>query len=287
VRYAFIRTQQDSHSITALCGALEVSRSGYHDWLARGVARVANVMRGWPRGSEWCTLRAAALTVRRGSPPRCKVRASVNEKRVARVMKDQAICGRAWRKYRATTDSAHAMPVAKNVLKRRFNPKTANRAWASDITAIATDEGWLYLAMILDLCTRQVVGFAQAEHMRADLVREAFLMAYWRGKPAKGLVFHSDRGSQYCERSFGKLLRGLGVKQSMSRKANCWDNAVAESFFHSLKVEEVGGQRYQTRLQAKAAISNYILGFYNPLRLHSTLGYLSPNAFARNLAKAA
>ena len=288
MRYAFIRTQTDSHSVTALCRALEVSRSGYNDWLARG---------GRSRSEDDAALSARIRVVHaqsRGTYGSPRVTAAlqgqgeqVNEKRVARVMKENEIRGRARRKYRATTDSAHAMPVAKNLLKRRFNPRTANGVWASDITAIETGEGWLYLAVIIDLCTRQVVGFAQAEHMRAELVREAFLMAYWRRKPAKGLVFHSDRGSQYCERGFRKLLKGLGIKQSMSRKAICWDNAVSESFFHSLKVEEVYEHRYATRRDAKAAISSYILGFFNPLRLHSTLGYQSPNAFARNLAKAA
>lgn len=288
MKYAFIQTQTDSHTVTALCRALEVSRSGYNDWLSRGrgsradsdaaLAARIRVVHAQSRGAYGSPRVTAAL---QGQGER------VNEKRVARVMRDNAIRGRARQKYRATTDSSHGLPVAKNVLKRRFNPPQANRVWASDITAIRTDEGWLYLAVVIDLCTRQVVGFSQAEHMRAQLVHEAFLMAYWRYKPPKGLLFHSDRGSQYCERAFRKLLKGLGIKQSMSRKGNCWDNAVSESFFRSLKVEEVFERRYATRREAKAAIGNYILGFYNPVRLHSTLGYQSPNAFARSLAKQA
>ena len=159
------------------------------------------------------------------------------------------------------------------------------RAWVSEITAIATREGWWYLAVVIDLCTRQVVGFAQANHMRAELVRDAFLMAYWRHKPPKGLMFHSDRGSQYAAHAFGRLLVGLGCVQSMSRKGNCWDNAVAESFYHSLKVEAIGERIYETRGQVQAAVADYVLGFYNPLRLHSTLGYRPPNEFARQFAQ--
>lgn len=281
MRYAFIDGQRDSYPLGMLCQALEVSRGGYSDWCARGkgspkqederLAAKIRVVHVSSRGS-YGSPRVSETLRRQGEP--------VNEKRVARIMRERGIVGRARRKYRATTDSNHALPVAPNLLDRQFAAPAPNLAWVSDITAIATTEGWWYLAVIIDLCTRQVVGFAQAAHMRAELVKEAFLMAYWRHKPGKGMVFHSDRGSQYCAHRFRDLLAGLGIVQSMSRKANCWDNAVAESFFHSFKVEQVQGRVYDTRAHAQAAVSDYILGFYNPLRLHSSLGYMTPNEYA-------
>jgi len=288
VRYAFIYGQRDSYPLDMLCRALEVSRSGYADWLERGksapgdeehrlIAKI-RVVHAQSRGTYGAPRVTHALRAQ-GEP--------VNEKRIARLMRCHQLRGRARRKYRATTDSAHDLPVAKNLLDRQFAVAAPNRAWVSDITAIATREGWWYLAVVIDLCTRQVVGFAQAEHMRAGLVREAFLMAYWRHKPAKGLMFHSDRGSQYAAHAFRQLLAGLGCVQSMSRKGNCWDNAVAESFFHSLKVEALSDRGYETRAQVQAALADYVLGFYNPLRLHSTLGYRTPNEFARQFAQSA
>jgi putative transposase len=288
VKYAFIDQQRGSYPLGMLCQVLEVSRSGYADWIARGkssrstederLTAKIRVVHAQSRGTYGSPRVTQALKAQGES---------VNEKRVARIMRERAIAGHARHKYRATTDSAHTLPVAENLLDRQFNVATPNRVWVSDITAIATREGWWYLAVIIDLCTRQIVGFAQAAHMRAELVKEAFLMAYWRHKPARGLLFHSDRGSQYAAHAFRNLLAGLGMVQSMSRKGNCWDNAVAESFFHSLKVEAVQGQTYDTRRQAQAAISDYILGFFNPLRLHSALGYRTPNDYARQLRKAA
>jgi putative transposase len=288
VRYAFVDAQRDSYPLGMLCQVLEVSRSGYADWLGRGKTAAGDeehrlmakirVVHAQSRGTYGSPRVTRALRAQ-GEP--------VNEKRIARLMRRHHLRGRARRKYRATTDSAHELPVAKNLLDRQFMVATPNRAWVSDITAIATREGWWYLAVVIDLCTRQVVGFAQAEHMRAELVRDAFLMAYWRHKPPKGLMFHSDRGSQYAAHAFRKLLAGLGCMQSMSRKGNCWDNAVAESFFHSLKVEAVSDRVYETRLQVQVALADYILGFYNPLRLHSTLGYRTPNEFARQFAQSA
>jgi putative transposase len=288
VRYAFIEQQRGSYPLGMLCQVLEVSRSGHADWIARGksspttederLTAKIRVVHAQSRGTYGSPRVTQALKAQGES---------VNEKRVARIMRERAIAGRARRKYRATTDSAHSLPVAENLLDRQFSPTAPNRAWVSDITAIATREGWWYLAVIIDLCTRQVVGFAQAAHLRAELVKEAFLMAYWRHKPARGLLFHSDRGSQYAAHAFRRLLVGLGMVQSMSRKGNCWDNAVAESFFHSLKVEAVQGRTYDTRREAQAAISEYILGFFNPLRLHSALGYRTPNDYARRLLKVA
>ncbi len=288
MKYAFIDQQRGSYPLGILCQVLEVSRSGYADWMARGkrsrssedeqLAAKIRIVHAQSRGT-YGSPRVTQALKRQGE--------SVNEKRVARIMGERAIVGRAKRKYRATTDSAHSLPVAENLLDRQFSATAPNRAWVSDITAIATREGWWYLAVIIDLCTRQVVGFAQAAHLRAELVKEAFLMAYWRYKPARGLLFHSDRGSQYAAHAFRRLLAGLGMVQSMSRKGNCWDNAVAESFFQSLKVAAVQGRTYDTCREAQAAISDYILGFFNPLRLHSALGYRTPNDHARQLTRAA
>ena len=276
MRYAFIDGQRDSYPLVRLCHALEVSRSGYSDWCARGKdslqqedeplaakIRVVHASSRGSYGSPW-----VSETLRRQGEP-------VNEKRVARIMRERGIVGRARRKYRATTDSKHALPVAPNLLDRQFSAPAPNLAWVSDITAMATGDGWWYLAVIIDLCTRQVVGFAQAAHMRVELLKQAFLIAYWRHKPGKEMASHCDRGTQYCAHGLRDLLARLGIVQSMSRKANCWDNAVAESFFHSSKVEQVQGRVYDTRARAQAAVSDYILGFCNPLRLHSSLDSLT------------
>jgi transposase InsO family protein len=168
------------------------------------------------------------------------------------------------------------LAVADNLLDRQFTVQQANQAYVGDITYIHTQEGWLYLAVVIDLCSRQGVGWSMAEHMRTSLVNDALLMAIWKRKPPKGLLWHSDRGSQYAATSHRKLLKQFGIRQSMSRKGNCWDNAVAESFFHTLKTERVHHQRYQTRAEAKKDIFEYIEVFYNRERLHSANNYWSP-----------
>ena len=190
------------------------------------------------------------------------------------------------RKYRVTTDANHRKPIAQNLLDRRFDGWAANRAWTTDITYLATDEGWLYLAAIVDLGTRRIVGWAMSERMSAKLVCDALQMAYWRRRPDSGLLMHSDRGSQYASEDYRKLLKQFRMTQSMSRKGNCWDNAPMESFFKTLKVERTYRLQYTSRDQARLDIVNWIEGFYNEKRLHSAINYRSPADFERSLKAA-
>ena len=185
-----------------------------------------------------------------------------------------------------TTDSAHTKPIVANVLDRRFEGWVINRAWVADLTYIATAEGWLYLACILDLGSRRVVGWSMSERMKAKLVCDALTMAYWHRKPAPGLIMHSDRGVQYAGDEHRKLITRYRMVQSMSRKGNCWDNSPMESFFKTLKVEWVNRFRYATRAQARLDLVNWIEGFYNSLRLHSSIDYRSPAAFEKHLCAA-
>jgi len=175
-----------------------------------------------------------------------------------------------------TTDSNHRKPVADNILDRRFDGWPINRAWVGDITYVATSEGWLYLAAVMDLASRRIVGWSMSERMKAGLVCDALKSAYWRRKPAAGLLMHTDRGSQYAGDSHRRLLEDYGMIQSMSRRGNCWDNSPMESFFKTLKVELVHQQKYQTRAQARTEIVSWIEGFYNRQRIHSSIGYESP-----------
>jgi putative transposase len=191
-------------------------------------------------------------------------------------MREAGLACKTQRKFKATTNSKHDQPIAPNHVDRQFNVDRPNQAYAGDITTIPTREGWLYLAVVIDLYSRQVVGWPMAEHMRAQLVNDALLMAIWKRKPDKGLMWHTDRGSQYASKSRRALLTQHGIRQSMSRKGNCWDNAVSESFFHSLKTELIHHQTYQNRSKAKQAVFEYIEVFYNRERLHSANGYLSP-----------
>ena len=191
------------------------------------------------------------------------------------------VCGlraRGKRRFKATTNSAHDLPVAPNLLARNFAVDAPNKVWTGDITYIWTEEGWLYLAVVIDLFNRQVVGFAMGQRMTRALVMDALRMAWFRRHPAPGLIFHSDRGSQYASNDYRKLLRDFKMESSMSRKGDCWDNAVTETLFGSLKVERLHGMRFDTRRLAKDEVMDWIT-FYNHRRLHSTLGYTSPMAF--------
>ena len=204
-------------------------------------------------------------------------------------MKLAGVAAKQKRKFKATTDSKHNLPVAPNLLNRHFEVKEPDHVYVSDITYIWTHEGWLYLAVIIDLFSRQVVGWSLSNQMSRGLIINALRMAIWRRRPFTGLVFHSDRGSQYCSNDFQKMLKIHGMTSSMSRKGNCWDNAVAESFFGSLKTERVFFSTYKTREEAKRNIVDYIEMFYNSNRRHSYLGYLSPKEFEESwlLKKAA
>ena len=202
--------------------------------------------------------------------------------RVERIMRVHGIRARHKRRYKATTDSRHALPIAENVLARDFAPQAPNQAWAGDITYIWTDEGWLYLAVVLDLFNREVVGWSIKPRMTADIVIDALTMAWFRRRPQPGLIHHSDRGSQYASEAFKDKLTEYAMVCSMSRKGNCWDNAPMESFFNSLKNERVHGTRYASREDAIADLFDYIEVFYNRSRRHSTLGYNSPVQFLQD-----
>ena len=204
--------------------------------------------------------------------------------RVHRLMKQANIHSMRKKAYRVTTNSNHSCPIAPNLLQRRFHAAQPGTAWVGDITYIPTDEGWLYLAIVKDLCTRQVVGYAFSRHIDTELTLAALRMAMRRKRPDKGLIFHSDRGVQYASQAYRSELAKHGIRQSMSRKGDPYDNAVAENFFSCLKCELVHLTRFHTRRQAENAIFSYIEGFYNPLRPHSGTGWLAPDAFARALA---
>jgi putative transposase len=277
VKFAFVAVEKASFPVTVLCKVLDVSRSGFYAWTERVPSA---------RSLEDAKLRvhvAAAYEFGRGAygAPRIhrELRAAgfnVSRKRVARLMGELGLQSRRKRRFKATTDSNHALPVAENVLDRKFEVDAPNIAWVTDITYVWTSEGWLYLAAILDLFSRRVVGFAMSERIDRALVLKALAAAVGRRVPNAGLVHHSDRGSQYASNDYQTALDELGVVCSMSRKGNCWDNAVAESFFATLKTELVYQRRFATRAEAREAIFEFIEVFYNCQRRHSSLGYVSP-----------
>jgi transposase InsO family protein len=200
-------------------------------------------------------------------------------KRIARIMRENGIKAKHKRKCKATTDSIHDFPIAPHVLKQNFKTDKPDKIWTADITYCWTSEGWVYLAVVLDLFSRKIVGWSMNSRMTRQLVIDAFLMAYWSRKPEKGLIHHSDKGSQYASYEFQKTLSSVGAIQSMSGTGNCYDNAVTETFFHSFKIELMFGAVFKTREELKSAIFEYIEVFYNRDRRHSTLGYCSPVKF--------
>ena len=215
----------------------------------------------------------------------------ISRDKARKLMREADVQVRHRKKYKVTTNSNHKQPVFDNLLQRQFDVAQVDQVYAADITYIWTREGWLYLAVVIDLCSRKVVGWSMSSRMKAQLVCDALKMAIWQRRPEAGLIHHSDRGSQYASKAFRQLLKAHGFKGSMSRKGDCWDNAVVESFFGSLKQERVQWCNYQTRYEAQQDILDYISMFYNGYRLHSTLGYISPNDFEKqqliNMKKAA
>jgi len=286
VKYAFIREHEQEFRIVAMCRVLEVSTSGYYDWRKRGPSQQAQ------RRAVLDDLIREAFFLEQGraGSPRVyrRLRAAgidISEKFVAKRMKSMGLRARAKRKFKATTNSNHALPVAPNLLSRDFTASAANQKWVGDITYLATPEGWLYLAVFIDLYSRKVVGWSMGERMTADLARDALTMAWFRCKRPRGVIVHTDRGSQYCSNDFQTLLRKYRMRSSMSRKGDCWDNAVAESFFHSLKVEAIHGEMFTSRAAMREAVFDYVEVYYNRQRLHSALGYMSPEQFeAKNVA---
>lgn len=263
-----------------LCKVMRVSRSGYYTRCKRGHSprRIENdklipVVREAHRLSKgtYGTRRIAEEVEASGT--------ACGRYRAGTLMRLAGVEAKQKRKFKATTDSKHNLPVAPNLLNRQFEVKEPDRVYVSDITYIWTSEGWLYLAVILDLFSRQVVGWSLNNRMTRKLIMDALRMAAWRRSPKPDLIFHSDRGSQYCSKDFQKMLEDHKMKSSMSRKGDCWDNAVAESFFGSLKTERVFFTNYKTREEARRDIVDYIEMFYNSNRRHSYLGYLCPKEF--------
>ena len=210
----------------------------------------------------------------------------VGRYRARSLMKKAGVSVKRRKKFKRTTDSNHKLPMAENILNRQFKVEQPNMVWCADITYLWTFQGWLYLAVVLDLYSRKIVGWSMSNRLTAPLVKEALSMAYWRRKPEKGLIHHSDRGSQYAEKDYQKLLEQYGMVCSMCRKGDCWDNAVVESFYHSLKTEWIGDIIYKTRDEARIDVIRYIEMFYNSHRLHSFLGYRNPNAFENTISLA-
>jgi len=280
MRYQFIHEHRDQFPVRVQCRVLQVSASGYYAWRQR-----PRSLRAAANQRLSVQIRAAYQENRcaYGSPRlHLELQAQgihCSQKRVARLMQAQGLRARVPRAFKVTTDSRHSWPVAANLLGQQFTAGEPNQVWCSDITYIATSEGWLYLAVVLDLYSRRVVGWALRPRLERELVCAAFSMARGRRGRVCGLLHHSDRGSQYASQEYQALLAMSGARCSMSRKGNCWDNAVVESFFATLKQECVHRQRFVTRAQATAAIFDYIEVFYNRQRRHSALGYLSPAVY--------
>ena len=278
MKYGFIREHSKQFPINLLCQVLGVSSSGYYDWLSRAPSK---------RDQENKLLDDKIRVIymnnkqRYGSPriTRALHAQSIpcSHTRVERRMKHLGLQAIAKRKFKVTTDSEHTKPVFENILNRDFSTTAINQKWVGDITYVPTSEGWLYLAVIIDIHSRSVIGWSMSRRMKQDLVCNALLMALFKRKFPKNVIIHSDRGSQYCSKKYRKIIQENKLVGSMSRKGNCWDNAIAESFFHTLKTELTHQHVYKTRVQARQSIFQYIEGYYNSVRMHSAIDYKSPN----------
>lgn len=284
MKYAFMAAHLNTFSLKLMCCVLRVSRSGWYAWRKRPesnrtqqsrllLENIQAVHKG--SRSTYGSPRVHKQLLQEGH--RC------SRGRVERLMSKYGIRARHRRRFTVTTDSRHDLPVAGNILKREFKVDGPDKVWAADITYIPTNEGWLYLAGVLDLCTRRIVGWSMSESLDRTLVLRALQMAYQRRKPAAGLIHHSDRGSQYASDDYRKLLKSYGMRMSMSRKGNCWDNAPMESFFGTLKMELIHLKKYTRRSEARRDIFDYLEVFYNKERIHSSLGYVSPANFEKQL----
>ena len=289
MKYAWIDRNRRHWPVSVMCEQLVVSPSGYHQHTLRtaGKGSKTSIRRGISDDTLLAHIKAIHAQVKGeyGWPRMYKELLArgirVGKERVRKLMAQHGIKARTKRKFKATTNSGHDMPVAPNLIVRDFAPQTPDTVWSSDITYLATDEGWLYLTVILDLFSRQVVGWSIGPRMTRKLVIDALRMAWFRRRPASGLIVHSDRGSQYCSGQFQDALAAYGMRSSMSRKADCWDNAPTESFWGSLKRARVHGKRFASRQQAQSEVMDW-LAFYNATRLHSTLNYQSPMQYEKN-----
>jgi transposase InsO family protein len=261
---------------------MQVSRSGYYSWKNRGKSdRQKERERLIPKVKEIHRQSKSSYGARRISEELEAQGESCGRTKAGTLMKLAEVEAKQKKKFKVTTDSKHNLPVAPNLLERNFETSEPDRVYCSDITYIWTAEGWLYLAIVMDLFSRHVVGWSMSNRITKKLVIDALHMAVWRRRPEAGLIFHSDRGSQYCSNDFQNMLARYGMVSSMSRKGDCWDNSVAESFFGKLKTERVFDSTYLTREEARQDIVDYIEMFYNSKRRHSYLGYLSPKEFEK------
>jgi putative transposase len=276
--------QHTEFSVSSMGRLLEVSRSGYYEWLSRPPRAQAEadqllqekVQHYFAQGrGTYGTRRIKYLLAQDGLV--------VSRRRIGRVLAQAGLRCKTRRKFKAPSAAGQAQTVAPNQLQREFTVEAPDKVYVGDITYLPTGEGWLYLAVVLDLCSRAVVGWSMADHMRAELVTQALAMAICQRQPAAGLIMHTDRGSQYGADSYRQLLTQHGMQPSMSRKGNCWDNAVAESFFHTLKTELIYLEDFDTREHAETAVFEYIEVFYNRQRCHSANGYLAPLAYEQVL----
>lgn len=292
MKYAFMRKNRSQWPVSILCEVLEVSPSSYHaaeqrrqtragrhsqgkrisnDLLLANIRATHQVSKGeygWPR--IWKALLQKGVRV--------------GKERVRKLMSQHGICAKHKRKFRVTTDSRHDLPIAPNLLERDFTASQPNRVWTTDLTYIQTKDGWLYLVAFIDLYSRMIVGWSLQPHMRSEMVVDALRMAWFRRKQPRGVVVHSDRGSQYCGQLFQDALKAYGMTSSMSRKGDCWDNAPTESLWGKLKVARIHGEPLKSAQETRQEVMDWI-HFYNSTRLHSALGYLSPMQFEKQSLK--
>jgi len=288
VKYAFIERHQATFTVTRMCSMMEVSRSAFYDWLKRPESAHSQEDRRLSEKVKKSHQKSReTYGTRRIVKDLVEDDEVISRTRVGRLMKQQDLKSKSKRKFKATTNSKHNHPVAPNLLDRKFQVERPDTVYAGDITYISTDEGWLYLAVLIDLYSRAVVGWAMSERITAELANDALVMTVWKRKPNKGLMVHSDRGSQYASGLYQQTIKEHGFICSMSRKGNCWDNAPSESFFHTLKVELIHHRRYRTRQEAKQDIFEYIEVFYNRQRRHSTIGYHTPLDYEQMCRKVA
>jgi putative transposase len=282
MRFRFIDAAKESFPVTRLCQVLGVSQSGYFAWRSRpascrqreDLVLLAHIRSAFARSNG--TYGSPRLTRELQDEG-----LEVGRRRTARLMRENGLKARQKRRFKHTTDSHHAFPVAPNLLEQDFSAEGPNQKWNADISYVWTSEGWLYLAIILDLFARRVVGWAVSDRLHQELALEALRKALAIRQPSAGLIHHADRGSQYCATAYRAELKKHGIQVSMSGKGNCFDNAVVETFFKTLKSEMVWRTVFQTRAEAREAIGRYIDGFYNPVRRHSTLDYVSPVQFEK------
>jgi putative transposase len=281
VKYAWMDMNSKAYGLTEMCVVLDVSISGYRAWKRGGTPNRKRLT----DTQTLAVIRAIHVELKGayGSPRMIRELRrrgfTAGKERVERLMRENGIRARHKRRYKVTTDSKHGLPIAANLLDRNFTPAAPNQVWTSDITYLWTGEGWLYLAIVLDLFNREVIGWSLKPRMTTDIVTDALTMAWFRRRPDAGVMHHSDRGSQYASHAFQDKLKEFGMICSMSRKGNCWDNAPTESWFNSFKNERYHGLRYATHDEMKAVSFEYIEVFYNRTRQHSTLGYQSPTQY--------